>query len=218
LSARPAHPPRFGRDHDGRAPRTFASRWPLVLFALALCGAMPLLAQAGPDKYDEAFRKYSKRYFGPGFEWRLFKAQAMAESNLDAAAKSWVGARGIMQLMPTTFHEIQSKNPEFASIDDAIWNIAAGICYDRQLWTQWSDHSENGERTHFVLGSYNAGRMPLLRARSLAQKRRLDGNVWENLRVVAGEVPGWRHQETFSYVGRIESNLLCLCEKRHEHR
>ena len=30
-------------------------------------------------KYDQYFSKYSKRYFGPGFDWHLFKAQAIAE-------------------------------------------------------------------------------------------------------------------------------------------
>ena len=79
------------------------------------------------QRYDDTFRKYSKRYFGVGFDWRLFKAQGMAESNLDSAAQSWVGARGVMQLMPATFLEITSRNPEMTRIDDPEWNIAAGI-------------------------------------------------------------------------------------------
>lgn len=174
---------------------------------LALGAASPGPAQAGTDQYDDTFRKYSKRYFGPGFDWRLFKAQAMAESNLDPGAKSWVGARGVMQLMPTTFREVQSKNPEFHSIDDPVWNIAAGICYDRQLWNQWADHPEDGDRLRFVLGSYNAGRGTLLRARSVAERKRLDPSLWTNIRTIAHEVPKWRHRETLSYVDRIETNL-----------
>jgi soluble lytic murein transglycosylase-like protein len=35
--------------------------------------------------------------------------------------------------MPSTFEQIQSKNPEFTSIDDPEANIAAGISYDRHL-------------------------------------------------------------------------------------
>src|SRR6188472_2058004 len=91
------------------------------------------------DRYDDTFRKYSKRYFGPLFDWRLFKAQAMAESNLQMTARSWAGARGIMQLMPTTFHEIRSKNPEISGRwDRPEWNIAAGIAYSRRLWDAWT--------------------------------------------------------------------------------
>ena len=62
-------------------------------------------------KYDKYFSKYSKRYFGPAFDWHYFKAQAIAESRLKATAKSKVGALGVMQIMPKTFEEIARKNP-----------------------------------------------------------------------------------------------------------
>ncbi len=180
---------------------------PLAL-VLLLGAAGPALGQAVTHEFDDTFRKYAKRFFGPGFDWRLFKAQAMAESNLDPEAESWVGARGLMQLMPTTFQEIQSKNLEFQSIDDPDWNIAAGICYDRQLWQQWlNNHPEHEERMRFVFGSYNAGRGTLLRATSVAQKKNLDPKLWANIRSVAPEVPRWRHEETLSYVERIETGL-----------
>src|SRR5215813_2941854 len=55
------------------------------------------------QRFDPTFRKYSKRFFGPAFDWRYFKAQGFAESGLKATAVSWVGARGVMQLMPSTF-------------------------------------------------------------------------------------------------------------------
>ncbi|BBO84110.1 hypothetical protein DSCO28_46760 [Desulfosarcina ovata subsp. sediminis] len=48
---------------------------------------------------------------GPAFDWRHFKAQAVAESRLQAAAKSRVGAVGLMQIMPRTFAEIRRKQP-----------------------------------------------------------------------------------------------------------
>lgn len=128
--------------------------WLLLAFPLLLAGqgdaarktapvAAPVAAAAAPapaqpgvvaraqarrdaDKYDETFRRYSKRYFGVAFDWRWFKAQGMAESNLDSAATSFVGARGVMQLMPATYRMIQSKRPEFGPIDDPEWNIEIG--------------------------------------------------------------------------------------------
>src|SRR5262249_53596690 len=108
-------------------------------------------------RYDAYFRKYSKRYFGIGFDWQYFKAQGMAESELNAAARSSVGAHGVMQLMPSTFQEIQSKRPEFVSIDDPEWNIAAGIMHDRYLWKLWAPVVADSERPSFMFGSYNAG-------------------------------------------------------------
>ena len=109
----------------------------VVLLVLAPCALLDAQPRRDADRYDDVFRKATKRHFGPAFDWRLFKAQGMAESNIDAAARSRVGARGVMQLMPGTFREVASKNPELTRIDDAASNIMAGIAYDRRLWEAW---------------------------------------------------------------------------------
>jgi membrane-bound lytic murein transglycosylase F len=181
----------------------------IIGFVVIVCAvAGPAAAQqAVTDRYDESFRKYAKRFFGPGYDWRLFKAQAMAESNLDPSARSFCGARGIMQLMPTTFKEVQTKNPEVLSIDQPEWNIAAGIFYDRQLWKQLTDHPEVADRRRFMFGSYNAGRRTLQRAQDIAEQKALDPLVWPSIQVVAPTVPRWRYSETLQYVTRIEQNL-----------
>lgn len=169
--------------------------------------AVPLHAQRATERYDDSFRKYSKRFFGVAFDWRLFKAQGLTESNLDTTAQSWVGARGIMQLMPLTFREIQSKNPDFHSIDDPEWNIAAGIYYDRRLWRMWRDSVDTEDHRFFMFASYNAGRVPILRARDVARARTLNPRLWASVEAVAPEVRRWRHQETLNYIRRINGNL-----------
>jgi membrane-bound lytic murein transglycosylase F len=93
----------------------------------------------GRDRYDDTFRKYSKRFFGVGFDWQYFKAQGLAESGLDPNARSRVGARGIMQLMPGTYAMIKSRRTDLGEIDDPEWNIAAGIMHSRGLWHRWED-------------------------------------------------------------------------------
>jgi len=163
-----------------------------------------------PANYDDAFRKYSKRYFGPAFDWRVFKAQGMAESNLDPEARSWVGARGVMQLMPSTFRSIQSENKELRAIDDPEMNIAAGVYYDRKLWLLWEADSIDGHRKEFMLASYNAGRRTILRAQSHARRSGLDPRAWPDIAKVAPAVPRWRHQETLSYITRIARNLEAM--------
>ena len=165
------------------------------------------------DRYDDTFRKYSKRFFGPAFDWRLFKAQGMAESNLDPQAKSWVGARGIMQLMSSTYKEVQSKNPDLGEINDPEWNIAAGISYNRQLWRQWLNESDEAHVSDFMLGSYNAGRSVLLRAQRVARDRALDSRFWPSIQTVAPSVPRWRYSETLTYVDRIKANLARMDSK-----
>ena len=168
-------------------------------------------------RYDELFRKYTRQYFGPGFDWKIFKAQAMAESNLSANAKSWVGARGLMQLMPATYREIQTKNPELGTIDDPRWNIAAGIFYDKRLYDAWSEMNMTESRLSYVLGSYNAGRGTLLNAKATVRKEGLDEQQWKHVENHAHKVPRWRYEETLNYVRRIQGFYETLSMRNGFH-
>ena len=183
----------------------------LALLFVTITSGVPLdaggPAVAIPHRYDDYFRKYSKRFFGPAFDWRLFKAQGMAESGLSSTALSERGARGVMQLMPSTSREVQLKNKDFGDLGNPEWNIAAGIWYARQLWVSWSDDAESLHLREFMLGSYNAGRVPLTRAQSLAAERRLDRKKWASIQVVAPFVPRWDYRQTFDYIQRIFVNL-----------
>ena len=189
----------------------------LALLTLAL-GPVVYTAQQGiaPDDlaafarykrfttYDQHFTKYSKRFFGVGFDWHYFKAQAVAESNLREDARSPVGAVGVMQIMPRTFEENQRKNPAITgSLDQPRWNIAAGIWYDRQHFVVWAADRSLVERLKFTFGSYNAGRSSILRAQQFALGEGLNARLWDS---VAGELPrvtGRRSQETVAYVARV---------------
>lgn len=179
-----------------------------IALLLLLLATGELAAQRHLDRYDGTFRKYSKRFFGVGYDWRLFKAQGLTESNLDPAATSWAGARGIMQLMPSTFLAIQTRNPQFLSIDDDEWNIAAGVYHDRELWRMWRDDSVAAADHHrFMFGSYNAGRVTILRAQGVARARALDPRIWTSIEQVAPAVRRWRHGETLAYVRKIVANI-----------
>lgn len=178
-----------------------------LLILLTLLCAGPLHAQrSGQDRYDEHFRKYSKRFFGPAFDWQYFKAQALAESGLDPTAKSRVGARGIMQLMPGTYAIIRKNKPELGDIEDPEFNIAAGIMHSRGLWHEWDDAATQQERLRFMFGSYNAGEGPILRAKRAARAQQLDDKRWKSIETVAPNVQRWRYRETLPYVRKIEEN------------
>jgi membrane-bound lytic murein transglycosylase MltF len=158
-------------------------------------------------RYDDTFKRYAKRFFGAGFDWRWFKAQGMAESNLDSAATSRVGARGIMQLMPSTYRAIQSKDPALGAIDDPEWNIAAGIRHDRYLWRLWSPRVNAGDdHLAFMFGSYNAGEGTIGRAAQAAQRVAGGAPGWAHVEQVAPEVPRWRYRETLGYVRKIRAH------------
>jgi membrane-bound lytic murein transglycosylase F len=166
------------------------------------------------SKYDEQFKKYSKRYFGAPFDWRYFKAQGMAESELNANARSYVGARGIMQLMPATFALIAAKRSDFKSIDDPEYNIAAGIMHDRWLWTVWQKRVPDPERHRFMFASYNAGEGPILRACLAARGNNLSDAQWTSIEQVAPKIDRWRYRETLGYVKKIDANYARLKKQR----
>ena len=183
--------------------------------AAGLVGATPAAAQPHDpaDRYDNTFRKAAKRSFGPAFDWRFFKAQGMAESNLDPLARSRVGARGLMQLMPSTYREIASENADLDLIDNPELNIEAGIAYDRRLWLRWENDSLAEDRLQFMFASYNAGRATLLSAQRRARQRQLDARQWRNIEKIAPSVPRWRHIETLDYVRKINVNVTRLDDR-----
>ena len=160
----------------------------------ALPGRLPVEQRQWTTQYDQYFRKYSKRFFGPGFDWRWFKAQGIAESSLEEDATSWVGAKGIMQIMPATLQEIAEKSslPVLDS-NDPGHNIAAGVFYDRNLYQRWDDIPHTRERLAFTFASYNGGRSRILRAQESCAA---DCVQWARVTHHAPE-------ETRGYVARI---------------
>ena len=167
----------------------------IALFCISTVFAFNnLTVQSGKwtDEYDRHFRKYSNRYFGPLLDWPWFKAQAIAESNLNADAVSHVGAIGLMQIMPDTFREISDKNPHFAEVKTPRWNIAAGIYYDRLLYRKFPTTPEQ-DRLYLALASYKAGYGRILNA---SRKLETNSPLWQEVRPY---MPG----ETRAYVERI---------------
>ena len=177
-------------------------------------GARERKARRDVTRYDPIFQKYAKRYFGAGTDWRWFKAQGMAESDLTPGARSRVGARGIMQLMPSTYGQIKSALPRFGAIDDPEWNIAAGILHDRDLWTLWGKDVPESERWAFMFASYNAGEGTIMRARRTALAAKLDDSRWPAIESVAPRVERWRYSETLGYVRTINANRGALTSER----
>jgi membrane-bound lytic murein transglycosylase F len=97
-----------------------------------------------------------------GFDWRLIAAQIYAESRFDTTAKSHVGAKGLMQIMPRTAKHL-GTDPLRLHIPEV--NVATGCLYDKRMVTLWKrnvDHPQ--ERLAFALASYNAGRGRVLRS------------------------------------------------------
>jgi membrane-bound lytic murein transglycosylase F len=156
------------------------------------------------DRYDHHFQEFSRRYFGAEFDWRLFKAQAIAESRLDPKAISSEGAVGLMQILPKTFRQIKQENDDISGeIQDPRSNIAAGIYYDRTLWKLWEKERPFRDRVRFMLGAYNAGREALLEAQQVAIKRKLNPFLWSSMKRALPSVIGAEYRQTVAYVDKV---------------
>lgn len=90
------------------------------------------------DVVDEASKKY-------GVDKELILAIIKQESNFDPKAVSYVGASGLMQLMPETAKELGVSDPF-----DIRQNIMGGTKYIKQLLDQFKD-------IKLALAAYNAG-------------------------------------------------------------
>ena len=120
--------------------------------------------------YDDLVRKYADRY---GFDWRLVTAQMYQESKFDPKAKSHVGAKGLMQLMPRTAKAMGVKNTS-----DPAHSIKGGIKYLDWLRDRFDSKLPISERLWFTLASYNAGSGHVHDARRLARQLGYDPNKW----------------------------------------
>lgn len=158
-------------------------------------------------KYDRYFKKWSKRFFGINFDWHWWKAQSIAESALNPNAKSWVSAKGLMQLMPLTYNDIQKKIPNLSDNPyDPESNIMAGIYYNNYLYMNWSAKRSELDRLALVFASYNGGLKNVLNAQQLClDNSNLNCNMWNNIRIYADQVNTWKSEESLLYVRKIFS-------------
>ena len=122
--------------------------------------------------YDKHIKEAAEKL---GWDWRLMAAIVYQESKFNPEAESWMGATGLMQLMPETAEIFGAEDPL-----DPKQNILAGANYLKWLDDFWSDEiPDPEERVKFVLASYNVGQGHVLDARKLAKKFGKDPEIWE---------------------------------------
>jgi membrane-bound lytic murein transglycosylase F len=111
-----------------------------------------------------------------GWDWELLAALIYQESKFNPKADSWVGAQGLMQLMPATAKQFGAQDPE-----DPQQGITAGVKYLKWLDDFWQEKVPDAdERLKFILGSYNVGQGHVLDARKLAVKHDKDSTRWDD--------------------------------------
>lgn len=164
------------------------------------------------SNYDHYFQLYAP---GARWDWRLMAAQCYQESTFDPRARSWAGARGLMQIMPGTAAHLglpmsQIENPE--------QNIAAAAKYLKELSVHFNDVRNVQERQYFVLASYNGGFFHVRDAMALTKKYGGNPYSWNHVSayILKLSEPKYyldpvvkygymRGAETYDYVNKIRA-------------
>lgn len=129
-------------------------------------------------KYKPIIKKYAKRY---GFDWRLIAAQIVQESGFREKARSRVGARGLMQIMPLTAREISRELDIEYIMRSPRENITAGIYHLNKQMAYFRD-ARIDDRTQLALASYNAGAGRVFDAQEISAYFRQPTNQWPTVR------------------------------------
>jgi membrane-bound lytic murein transglycosylase F len=125
------------------------------------------------SRWDDILKQKSNEI---GWDWRLIASLVYQESGFRSDAVSWMGAQGLMQLMPGT-----ARIYGIDSLSSPDENIDAGIQYLKMLDDRFKDIvTDPDERIKFVLAAYNAGIAHVFDARRLAEKYGRDPNVWND--------------------------------------
>ena len=124
------------------------------------------------SRYSPFIKAAAKKH---GFDWRLIAAQIYQESHLNPWAKSQAGARGLMQILPST-----AKDLGIADLFDPVQNINAGVQHLKDLYDHF-DQAHGEDRLLIALAAYNIGQGHINDARDLAKKKGLDPDKWVSL-------------------------------------
>ena len=127
------------------------------------------------SQYDNLFRKYASTAL---VDWRLMAAQCYQESCFDPQARSWAGACGLMQIMPSTARTLSLPADKIFVPED---NIAAAARLLRRLNNDLSDIKDIRERICFQLAAYNCGIGHVRDAMALATKNKKNPHRWSDV-------------------------------------
>ncbi len=173
----------------------------------------PMLNRSGGviSHYDKYFQQYAPI---ARWDWRLLAAQCYQESTFDPQARSWAGACGLMQIMPSTATHLGLPHSQLFDPEN---NIAAAAKYIQELNGLFQDVPPM-ERVYFVLASYNGGHFHIRDAMALARKNGRNAYRWGEVQefVLKLSTPAYyndpvvrhgymRGSETVDYVSKISN-------------
>jgi membrane-bound lytic murein transglycosylase F len=122
--------------------------------------------------YDELIKKYSEKI---NWDWTLLASVVYQESHFNPDARSWAGAYGLMQLMPSVLTQFGNNSP-----GSPEKNIATGVKLLGWIDQQLDSRIEREERVKFILAAYNIGYGHVEDAIRLAEKYGRNPYRWDD--------------------------------------
>lgn len=124
--------------------------------------------------YDDIIKEHAATL---GWDWRMLAAVVYQESKFSINSKSRRGARGLMQVMPST--------AEYYGIDDLLdpaKNLKAGTSHLKRLQNMLNRSGlDQTELIKFTLAAYNAGEGRIADCRNFAASMEVDNNRWDEI-------------------------------------
>lgn len=168
--------------------------------------------------YDELIKKYAEEL---GWDWRMLASVLYQESKFSIGSRSFRGAQGLMQVMPST--------AEYYGVEDLLdpeQNIIAGTKHLKRLQNMFRKQGLTGdELIKFTLAAYNAGEGRVIDCRNLAAAKSYDNTVWDEvvkiiplmredsiLEEPSVKLGKFKGHETINYVDSVLSHYQAFCE------
>ena len=168
--------------------------------------------------YDNLIKKYAQEL---GWDWRMLASVLYQESKFAIGSRSFRGAQGLMQVMPSTAAHYGIDN-----LLDPEQNIIAGTKHLKRLQNMFRKFDLSSEElVKFTLAAYNAGEGRILDCRNLAEAKNMNNSEWAELIKV---IPMMREDsileepsvklgkfyghETIDYVESVLSHYSAFCE------
>ena len=127
--------------------------------------------------FDSIFRLYADSVC----DWKMLAAIAYVESKFDTTARSYRGAQGLMQIMPSTYRHLLAKMGVADTMAQSVeLDVRVAVKYIDDLGNLF-DFINEKERMNYILGSYNGGSNHIFDAMRIARKKGINRYNWNSI-------------------------------------
>ena len=162
--------------------------------------------------FDSLFRLYADSVC----DWKMLAAIAYVESKFDTTARSYRGAQGLMQIMPSTYRHLLARMGVSDTMKQNVeLDVMVAVHYLDELSEMFNFINEK-ERINYILGSYNGGSNHIFDAMRIARKKGINRYNWSSLAPVLASLSdpevyndsvcqygAFDASETLNYVRRV---------------